>query len=134
MLDHLLPLITDYWEASSAAKIITDAIRELDRRAGERGDKIIFKLMYDRGSLRQVHLSVSNYSHTPLLPRSFQIFENHVIVPPSVYTGDAVKLPPPEDIPNIDLGVTNYHRPLLGTFHSKFMIVDRKIAILQRYV
>lgn len=29
------------------------------------------------------------------------------------------------------LEVINYHRPALGTFHSKFMIVDRRIAIVQ---
>ena len=26
--------------------------------------------------------------------------------------------------------VLNYHRPMLGTFHSKFMVVDRKIGIV----
>ena len=27
--------------------------------------------------------------------------------------------------------VVNYHRPIFGTFHAKYMIVDRKIAIIQ---
>ncbi len=27
--------------------------------------------------------------------------------------------------------VINYHRPIFGTFHAKFMIVDRRIALLQ---
>ena len=31
-------------------------------------------------------------------------------------------------MPNIDLAVVNFHRPPLGTFHSKFMVVDRQIA------
>ncbi len=31
-------------------------------------------------------------------------------------------------MPNVDLDVVNFHRPPLGTFHSKFMIVDRQIA------
>jgi len=40
-------------------------------------------------------------------------------------------LPKPEEIPNIDMEVVNFHRPIFGTFHSKYMVVDRKIAILQ---
>jgi phosphatidylserine/phosphatidylglycerophosphate/cardiolipin synthase-like enzyme len=31
-------------------------------------------------------------------------------------------------MPNIDLAVVNFHRPPLGTFHCKFMVVDRRIA------
>lgn len=58
-----LPLIIDYWEASFASNVITDAIKGLDRRAGERGDRIIFKLMYDRGTLKQVRLSLSIHSN-----------------------------------------------------------------------
>lgn len=27
--------------------------------------------------------------------------------------------------------VINYHRPIFGTFHAKFMIVDRRVALLQ---
>jgi len=42
-----------------------------------------------------------------------------------------IQLPHPKDIPNVDLELVNYHRPLLGTFHSKFMVVDRKIALVQ---
>ncbi|KAF8312473.1 hypothetical protein DL93DRAFT_2059854 [Clavulina sp. PMI_390] len=106
-------LATNYWEASSGAAMITDAMRLLSKRVGERnGKKIVFKLMYDRGNPKQV-------------------VDNHQVVPPDVYTGDAVKLPHPKDIPNIDLEVVNYHRPLVGTFHAKYMVVDRKIGIIQ---
>ena len=56
---------------------------------------------------------------------------NHYATPPAEYTGGSVKLPSPEEIPNIDMAVVNYHRPLLGTFHAKFMIVDRQYAIVQ---
>lgn len=31
-------------------------------------------------------------------------------------------------MPNIDLAIVNFHRPMLGTFHCKFMVVDRQIA------
>jgi phosphatidylserine/phosphatidylglycerophosphate/cardiolipin synthase-like enzyme len=61
---------------------------------------------------------------------STQIIDNHTIVKPSEYTGKAVHLPAPEEIPGVSLEVMNYHRPILGTFHCKFMVVDRKIAII----
>ena len=59
-----------------------------------------------------------------------KLFDNHQIVPPSSYTTGAVHLPSPEEIPNINMQVINYHRPLLGTFHSKYVVIDRKVALL----
>ncbi|KAI9690844.1 MAG: hypothetical protein M1822_008463 [Bathelium mastoideum] len=104
-------LATNYWMDSDATWLITDSLRELSRRAGERGEKAIVKLMYDRGNIKQ-------------------ILDNHQKVGVSVYTGENVRLPSPEEIPNIDIEVVNYHRPPLGTFHSKFMVVDRKFAVV----
>ncbi|CAK5279448.1 unnamed protein product [Mycena citricolor] len=105
-------LATNYWQNSVASKYITNAMKELSRRAGERGVKVVMKLEYDRGSPRQ-------------------LFEPHYIVSQKEYTGKNVGLPAPEEIPNIDLQVINYHKPALGTFHCKYMIVDRKYAVLQ---
>jgi len=105
-------LATNYWQNSVASKYITNAMRELSRRAGERGERIIFKLEYDRG-------------------RAKQALNNHMSVSPKEYMGTAVNIPAPEDIPFIDLQVVNYHRPMVGTFHCKYMVVDRKYAVLQ---
>jgi phosphatidylserine/phosphatidylglycerophosphate/cardiolipin synthase-like enzyme len=105
-------LATNYWQNSVASKYITNAMKELSRRAGERGEKIVFKLEYDRGSPKQ-------------------LLEPHYIVPEKEYLGKAVALPHPDEIPNLDLQVMNYHRPLFGTFHCKYMVVDRKYAVLQ---
>lgn len=105
-------LATNFWANSTASRFITDAMKELSRRAGERGTKIVMKMIYDRGSPKQ-------------------LVEPHYLVSPKDYTGSKVNIPAPEEIPNIDLQVMNYHHPLLGTFHAKYMVVDRKIAILQ---
>jgi hypothetical protein len=105
-------LATNYWQNSVASKYITNAMKELSRRAGERGDRIVFKLEYDRGSPKQ-------------------LLENHYMVKEKEYLGKAVALPAPEDIPNLDLQVINYHKPMMGTFHCKYMVVDRKYAVLQ---
>ena len=104
-------LATNYWMNSDASKLITDSLHELSRRAGERGEKAVVKIMYDRGNPKQV-------------------FYNHQYVPESEFTGGAVNLPPLKDLPNLELEVVNFHRPILGTFHAKFMVVDRRIAII----
>lgn len=105
-------LATNFWQNSVASKFITDAMKELSRRAGARGTRIVMKIMYDRGSVKQ-------------------LLDPHYFVPEKEYTGKGVGLPAKREIPNIDLEVMNYHDPMLGTFHSKFMIVDRKIGIVQ---
>jgi len=116
---------------SDSSLLITDAIRELSRRAGARGTKAVVKIMYDRGHLKQV----SNFSPSEdilghLKIDAVQVVDNHTVVNENEYTGKAVNIPHPLEIPNVDLQVMNYHRPMLGTFHSKFMAVDRKIAVV----
>ncbi|KAI0380116.1 IQ calmodulin-binding motif protein [Hypomontagnella monticulosa] len=105
-------LATNFWQNGVASKYITNAIKELSRRAGERRSKIVMKIIYDRGSPKQ-------------------LLDPHYMVPESEYTGKAVGLPASDEIPHIDLQVINYHRPLLGTFHAKYMIVDRRVAVVQ---
>ncbi|KAJ3818930.1 IQ calmodulin-binding motif protein [Lentinula raphanica] len=104
-------LATNFWINSDTSRLVTDALRELSRRAGERGEKVVVKVLYDRGNVKQV-------------------LEHHQHVPVSTYTNDKVNLPAPEEIPNIHMQVVNYHVPMLGTFHSKFMVVDREVALL----
>jgi len=55
------------------------------------------------------------------------------VVEPKTYAdpNGPIRLPHPDDIPNIDLEVINYHQPVFGTFHCKYMIADRRIAIIQ---
>ncbi|KAK3324080.1 hypothetical protein B0T19DRAFT_221305 [Cercophora scortea] len=105
-------LATNYWQNSVASKFLTDAIRELDRRVGARGSRVVVKIIYDRGSPKQ-------------------LLEPHYMVSAKEYTGKKVNVPHPDEIPNIDLQVMNFHQPIMGTFHSKYMVVDRRIGILQ---
>lgn len=105
-------LATNFWIHSHASTLVTNAFRELSRRAGQHGTKVVAKVVYDRGAPQQ-------------------IWENHLNVHEKDFVSEKVKLPAPEEIPNIDLQVINYHRPIFGTFHAKFMIVDRRVALLQ---
>jgi hypothetical protein len=65
--------------------------------------------MYDRGSWEQLW-----NSHAPVMPEKWS----------------SIDLPKQEEVPGIDLEVINFHRVLLGTFHAKFLVVDRKVALL----
>ncbi|EGE85574.1 IQ calmodulin-binding domain-containing protein [Blastomyces dermatitidis ATCC 18188] len=105
-------LATNYWTFSRCSTLITDALKELSLRAGRRGTKVVVKIMYDRAQLKQ-------------------IINSRQLVYPKAVTDVHVQMPPPEHIPNLELEVMNYHKPLLGTFHSKFMVVDRRVALLQ---
>ncbi|KAL5337946.1 hypothetical protein BJX70DRAFT_220708 [Aspergillus crustosus] len=105
-------LATNYWIYSDASTIITNALRELSRRAGARGEKVVVKVLYDRGDPKQV-------------------FDNHLNVDEKKYATGKVHLPASEEVPHLDMQVINYHRPIFGTFHAKFMIVDRRIGLLQ---
>jgi hypothetical protein len=60
-----------------------------------------------------------------------QAWDNRLSVHEDQYTGGKVKLPPTSEIPNVDLQVINFHRPILGTFHAKFTVIDRRMALLQ---
>ncbi|KAI1326230.1 phospholipase D/nuclease [Xylariaceae sp. FL0255] len=105
-------LATNFWASGVATTYITNAIRELSKRAGERGERVVMKVLYDRGNPKQ-------------------LIDPHHFVPESEYVGGAVKLPAKADIPHVDLQVMNFHQPLLGTFHAKYMVVDRQFAVLQ---
>ncbi|TFK48298.1 hypothetical protein OE88DRAFT_1684974, partial [Heliocybe sulcata] len=106
-------LATNYLQPSDSHKTIFKAIKELNRRVGERGqaEKVVVKLIYDRGTLQQ-------------------LWKNHAPVPPMSKAWKEVELPDPKEIPNLEFEVVNFHRVLLGTFHAKFMVVDQKLVLL----
>lgn len=58
---------------------------------------------------------------------------NHLQVSPAEFAdpNGKIRIPHPDELPNVDIEVINFHLPLFGTFHSKYMVVDRKIAIVQ---
>ena len=62
-----------------------------------------------------------------------QVWNNHQNVSSAGWQSKGVGLPAPEQMPNIEFSVVNFHRPPLGTFHSKFMVVDRKIATISSH-
>jgi len=45
--------ITCAWSASVAARLISDALKELSARAGRRGERVLVKVMYDKAGAAQ---------------------------------------------------------------------------------
>lgn len=103
--------ITCNWAPSVAQRLIRNALIELSRRAGERKQRVVVKLMYDKAT-----------------PAS--AIDPHQRVKPSTYTSKNVQLPAPEEVPNLDMEVVSLHKLVLGTLHAKFCVVDRKIAVV----
>jgi hypothetical protein len=52
--DREVFLATNFWMFSEPSRLITNALHELSRRAGETSRRVVVKVMYDRGDLKQV--------------------------------------------------------------------------------
>lgn len=103
-------LATNYWEPSASSSIVADSLRKLSKRVEARGGaKVVIKLMYDRGNFKQA-------------------IKNRIMVKPMYWS--RIGLPTEDEIPGVSLEVINFHRPILGTFHAKYLIVDRRVACL----
>ncbi|KAL7819187.1 hypothetical protein V8C44DRAFT_365820 [Trichoderma aethiopicum] len=103
--------ITCTWSPSVAQRLVRSALVELSRRAGQRGQRVVVKIMYDKAT-----------------PAS--AVDPHQRVSPAAYAGKAVQLPGPEEVPHLDMEVVSLHKLVLGTLHAKFCVVDRKIALV----
>jgi hypothetical protein len=89
--EHEVILATNFWQASKSATLVCDAFKELSRRAGERGKKVVVKMMYDRANLKM-------------------LTESHVLVEEEEWLGDEVKLPKRSEMPWLDFELVNYHQ------------------------
>ncbi|KAK5462349.1 hypothetical protein LTR20_006299 [Exophiala xenobiotica] len=112
--EHEVYLATNFWMHSEPTMLITNALRELSRKAVATDRRVVVKIIYDRGS-----------------PKQF--IHNHLVVKPETYADPEgpIRMPHPDELPNVDLEVVNYHQPVFGTFHCKYVVVDRSIAIIQ---
>ncbi|THG96576.1 hypothetical protein EW145_g7754 [Phellinidium pouzarii] len=109
--EHEVFIATNYWEDSHCAALVSDSLRVLSKRCLRRASdaRPVVKLIYDRGTPKQA-------------------LHNHVRVPPDAWA--ELGLPRAEELGGIRFEVVNYHRPPLGTFHAKYLVVDRAVACL----
>lgn len=114
--------VTCAWSPSVAQQLIKNALIELSRRAGERNQRVVVKIMFDKASPANAVNPYQQVKPTRGMPMS--------LVQPAGYTSASIQLPSPQEIPHIDLQVVSFHKLVLGTLHAKFCVVDRKIAVL----
>lgn len=89
--EHEVFLATNFWQASKSATKICDALRELSRRAEQRGRKAVVKMMYDRANLKM-------------------LTESHLLVSESEWTREEVLLPQASEMPWVDFELVNFHQ------------------------
>lgn len=101
---------------SDSVKAIADALRELSKRVGERkGDKVVCKIMWDRGSFKQLYRCV----HPPACSGcdlGLFLRRNHVDVSPATWIG--LHLPAPSDVPHLSLQVIVMLLPSSPSYQS----------------
>ena len=56
---HEVFIATNYWMHSEPSRLIANALRELSRRSVEAKRQIVVRVLYDRGSVKQVCVSNS---------------------------------------------------------------------------
>lgn len=100
---------TCWWLKGEISNMMIKALRDLSKRANEEKRTVIVKLMFDQ-------LTKENITHS------------HGIVPPNKWS--LWNIPPPDELPFISMEINCYHRMIMGTFHPKFLVVDRKVALL----
>ncbi|KAH9448627.1 hypothetical protein Pst134EA_027927 [Puccinia striiformis f. sp. tritici] len=110
---HEVLVSTFYFGKSEAQRTFSRALVELSKRveARQKKGKVIVKLIYNHRKWRQ-------------------IYKNRINIKPDGPEWKRLGLPDTNDIPNLELEVINFHKGLLGTSHSKVLIVDRNIALL----
>ncbi|KJZ75342.1 hypothetical protein HIM_05268 [Hirsutella minnesotensis 3608] len=114
--------ITCSWCPSVAQQLIKNALIELSRRAGERGQRVVVKIMYDKAAA--ANAVEARQEVKPKRGMSLSILQ------PAGYTSTSIQLPSPDQVPNLDMEVMSFHKLVLGTLHAKFCVVDRQIAVI----
>jgi len=100
-----------FWHVGTLSDIIKDALCALNQRVGElnaangTSEKVNVKIIFDGG------------------PR----IKTRKIVKTSKFA--KLHFPEVDKVPNLNLEVMRFHQGILGAFHGKFMVVDRKIAL-----
>ncbi|KAH6603530.1 hypothetical protein Trco_008305 [Trichoderma cornu-damae] len=110
-LTVIAPLVDVIRHVSNAIRLVRNALVELSRRAGNRKQRVVVKLIYNKASAASA-------------------LDPHQRVSPAAYSSKGIQLPAPEEIPNLDMEVVGLHNLVLGTLHAKFCVIDRKTAIV----
>lgn len=106
-------LVTCFWANSETLTLINDALRHLSEKASASCSKISVRIYFSSSSLaRNVLLPTPKYGQS---------------YPPS--TWNKLGLPHPDELPGLNIIIKRKFFWPLGIIHSKYVIIDREVAI-----
>lgn len=106
-------LVTCFWSGSATRDLISNALKHLSRKALASSEKISVRICFSSSSMARNMLLP-----TPKDGRNY-----------SPSTWEKLGLPEPEELEGLDLRVTRKFFWPFGIIHSKYVVIDRKLAI-----
>ncbi|POV99114.1 hypothetical protein PSTT_14015 [Puccinia striiformis] len=133
LAQHEVLLATNYLQKSDSQRTICQALIDLSKRveARQQKEKVVVKQNLDKVMviiLFKLTILTSDAMDAVIYDRGNwkQVFKNHLSIKPNSSEWKEVGLPDPKEIPNLELEVISS----TGHIHAKFLIVDRKVALL----
>lgn len=108
-------LVTCFWAVSSTQKLVNDALRKLSDKGRQRGRKIRVRICLSSSGILQKLLHPQNLAGKVYQPETWQ---------------SSLHLPNPQELEGLDLQVKSIFLLPFSVMHPKFIIVDRKVAVL----
>jgi phosphatidylserine/phosphatidylglycerophosphate/cardiolipin synthase-like enzyme len=113
---HEVVIVTCFWAASSSQKSVGECLRKLSDAAFRRGTHRV-----------RVFLGISSLSLWQKLSQTSDL--NGWEIPPKLWASK-LGLPAEDEIPGVDLRVKSIFVRPFSVMHPKFILVDRRLAIL----
>lgn len=106
-------LVTCFWSASATRDLISNALKHLSRKAFASSKKISVRICFSSASMARNMLLPT--------PKDGQDYSSS--------SWEKLGLPEPEELKGLDLRITRKFFWPFGIVHSKYVVIDRKLAI-----
>ncbi|KAG9512509.1 hypothetical protein KCV07_g9407, partial [Aureobasidium melanogenum] len=110
-----LILVTCFWATSATQKLVNDVLKTLSDKGISKGRKIRVRICFSSSSILQKLLHPQTLNGKVYPPESWQ---------------STLNLPHPDQLQGLDMQVKSIFLFPFSVMHPKFIIVDRKMAVL----
>lgn len=110
-----LILVTCFWATSATQKLVNEALKTLSEKGISKGRKVRVRICFSSSSILQKLLHPQSLSGKIYPPESWQ---------------STLNLPHPDQLQGLDMQVKSVFLLPFSVMHPKFIIVDRKVAVL----
>ncbi|KAI4824845.1 hypothetical protein E4T44_10030 [Aureobasidium sp. EXF-8845] len=108
-------LVTCFWASSATAKLVNEVLVKLSEKGKRKGGKIRVRICFSSSGVLQKLLHPQNLNGKTYAPESWQ---------------STLNLPVPDQLQGLDMQVKSIFLLPFSVMHPKFIIVDRKVAVL----